>query len=178
MARIPYIENESVPATAAAVERIKAGRRGELLNIYKLLLHSPALAESWFDHLGATRWKTTLDGRLREIVIIRIAQANAYEYALRQHIPALALADGVSLEECDALKDWRPSPFFDDRERAALAYADAMLAAPDVPDDVFEALRLHFDDRAIVELTVLVGTYMMHNRVFTALKVDIQPAKG
>lgn len=175
MARIPYIEGDENPALAPVVERLKASRRGELINIYKLMLHSPALAESWYDHVNATRWNTSLDGRLREIVIIRVAQANNYHYALRQHVPTLALADGVSLEECDALRDWRPSAFFNDHERSALAYADAMMAAPEVPDDVFEALRPHFNDQEIVELTVLVGTYIMHNRVFTALKVDLQP---
>lgn len=177
MARIPYIEGSEDPALAPAVGRLKAGRRGELINIYKLLLHSPALAESWYDHVSATRWKTALDGRLRELAIIRVAHANNYQYALRQHVPSIALADGVSLEECDALRDWRPSPFFDARERSALAYVDAMIAAPDVSDTVFEALRPHFNEREIVELTVLVGTYIMHNRVFTALKVDLQPRK-
>ncbi len=177
MARIPYVEDTGRPDIAPLAEKIKSGRRGEVINIYKLLLHSPALAETWYDHIGATRWKTALDGRLRELVIVRVAQANDYGYALRQHVPGIAVADGVSLEECAALKDWRPSPFFDARERAALAYADAMMAAPEVPDAVFEALRPHFDERAIVELSVLVGTYIMHNRVFTALKVDLQPQK-
>ena len=85
---------------------------------------------------------------------------------------------GVSLEECEALKDWRGSKFFNEPERAALAYVDAMIAAPDVPDDVFNAIRKHYNEREIVELTVLVGTYLMHNRVFTALKVDVEPKKS
>ena len=45
-----------------------------------------------------------------------------------------------------------------------------MIAGPDVPDDVFNAMRKHYNEREIVELTVLVGTYLMHNRVFTALR--------
>ena len=53
-----------------------------------------------------------------------------------------------------------------------LAYTDAMIRDVEVPDAVFDPLRQHFDDRRIVELTVLIGTYAMHVRVFEALKLD------
>ena len=81
----------------------------------------------------------------------------------------------MTLAECDALKDWRASGLFDEAERAALTYVDAMIAGPDVPDDIFNAVRKHYSEREVVELTVLVGTYLMHNRVFTALRVDLEP---
>lgn len=177
MARISYVEQTDGAETAPIAEKIKAGRRGEVINIYKLLLHAPALAETWYDHISATRWKTTLDARLRELVIVRIAQANNYQYALRQHVPGIAVPDGVSLEECEALKDWQPSKFFSSRERAVLAYVDAMMASADVSDAIFESLRACCNEREIVEISVLVGTYLMHHRVFTALRVDLQPER-
>src|SRR5262249_9977664 len=174
MARISYVEEEGHPELAAVVGKIKAGRRGALLNIYRLLLHAPALAETWLDHVGAVRWKTSLSGRIREIAIIRIAYLNRIAY-VQQHVPALALGEGMSEAECEALKDWRASKAFDPRERALLAYADAMTQGPEVPDDVFAELRRHFSEREILELTVLIGTYIMHNRVFNAVKVDLEP---
>ena len=175
MARIPLIEEDQHPELAELIGRIKAGRRGSLINVYKLLLHSPALAATWFDHNGAVRWKTTLDGRLREIVIIRIAEINGVDYVLAQHVPALAVAEGLTIAECDALAEWRASDLFDARERAALAYAEAMTLDTSVPDDVFAEVRRHFDDRGIVELSVLIGTYIMHNRVMKALAIDLEP---
>ena len=93
-------------------------------------------------------------------------------------VPAIAVPDGVSLEECEALKDWRASKFFSEAERAALAYIDAIVAAPEVPDDIFNAVRKHYSEREVVELTVLAGTYIMHNRVTTALRIDLEPAKS
>ncbi|MEA2982749.1 MAG: hypothetical protein QOF09_4572, partial [Alphaproteobacteria bacterium] len=81
-------------------------------------------------------------------------------------------------EECEALKDWRASGKFSDSERAALAYVDSMIAGPEVSDPVFNELRKHYSEREVVELTVLVGTYLMHNRVFTALRVDLEPKKN
>jgi alkylhydroperoxidase family enzyme len=173
MARISYVEEKDRPELAADIAKIK-GARGGLINIYKLLLHSPTVCMTWFEHIGAIRWKTQLSPRLREIAIVRIAQAARYAYALQQHVPTIAVPDGVRLEECEALKDWRPSKYFNEAERAALAYIDAMIAGPEVPDNVFEAMRKHFGEREIVELTVLAGTYIMHNRVFTALRVDLQ----
>jgi 4-carboxymuconolactone decarboxylase len=177
MARISYVEEKDHPELAADIAKIK-GARGGLINIYKLLLHSPTITMTWFEHIGAIRWKTKLTPRLREIAIVRVAQAARYAYALNQHVPTIAVPDGVSLEECEALKDWRPSKFFNEAERATLAYVDAMIAGPEVPDDVFNAVRKHYTEREIVELTVLVGTYLMHNRVFTALRVDIEPKKS
>ena len=175
MARIPYIEEADHPELAEQIGRIKAGRRGGLLNVYRLLLHSPDLAQTWFDHNGAVRWKTLLSGRLREIVIIRVAHLNGVAYVLAQHVPGLALAEGLTLPECEALADWRATSLFDARERAALAYADAMTLSTSVPDEVFAEVRQHFTDREIVELSVLVGTYIMHNRVMKALAIDLEP---
>jgi 4-carboxymuconolactone decarboxylase len=174
MARISLIEEKDHPEIAPLIDKIKAGRRGGLLNVYKLLLHSPPLAETWLDHVGAVRWKTALSGRLRELLVIRIARVNGVDYVLNQHIPTLAEAEGVTLAECDALADWRASAAFSAAERAALAYADAMVRETSVPDDVFAELRRHYDERAIVEISVLVGTYLMHNRVMKALKIDLE----
>jgi len=174
MARVSYVEEQDHPELAGEIGKIKGGR-GALINIYKLLLHSPAVAITWFEHVSAIRWSTKLTPRLREIAIVRIAQAAHYAYALNQHVPRIAVADGVTLAECDALKDWRASGLFDEAERAALTYVDAMIAGPDVPDDIFNAVRKHYSEREVVELTVLVGTYLMHNRVFTALRVDLEP---
>ncbi len=58
------------------------------------------------------RWKVDLDGRLREIVIIRVGHLNRCSYVVKQHVPLLALPEGLTQAECDALADWRASPFF------------------------------------------------------------------
>jgi alkylhydroperoxidase family enzyme len=175
MARISYVEEKDHPELAELIGKIRVGRRGTLINVYKLLLHSPALAACWLDVINAARFKTALDGRLREIVIIRVGYLNRTDYVVKQHVPALALPEGLSEAECEALADWQKSQFFSARERAVLAYADAMTREIVVPDAVFDALRLHFSERQIVELTVLTGIYNMHTRVFTALRIDPEP---
>ena len=177
MARVRLLEEDEAPESAEFIAKVRSGRRGRLLNIYRLLLHSPPLASAWFDLLNAVRWKTTLDARLREIVIIRIAYVNHGQYCLAQHIPALALADGMTSAECDALADWRATSLFSEHERAALAFTDSMTRAISVPDDVFADVRRHFDERQIVELSVLIGAYNMHTRVQEALKLAREKPK-
>src|SRR5688572_25005559 len=121
MARVSLIDEKEHPELADLIATIRSARRGELLNLYRLLLHSPPLAQSWMEHNNAVRWKTQIDGRLREIVIIRIGYLCRADYIVRQHVPRLALPEGLTMAECDALADWQGSGEFSARERAALA---------------------------------------------------------
>jgi 4-carboxymuconolactone decarboxylase len=175
MARISYFEENNHPELADLIAKIRAGRRGALINVYKLLLHSPPLAAIWLDFVSTARFKTELDGRLREIVIVRVAHLNRTTYVFKQHVPQLSAPEGLTDQECEALADWRAAKSFSPRERAALAYTDAMTRDIAVPDEVFDGLRPHFNERQIVELSVLIGLYNMHTRVFTALKIDPEP---
>ncbi len=175
MARVPLIQEQDHPELAEVIEKYRSGRRGKLINIYRMLLNAPPLAESWFNHSNTVRWQTTLDGRLREIVIIRMGHLTNSQYVLRQHVPSLALADGLSLEDCNALAEWHASNLFSDRERAALAYTDTMTREVLVSDEVFAEVERHFNAREIVELTVLIGTYNMNARVLQALRLDLEP---
>jgi alkylhydroperoxidase family enzyme len=174
MARVSLIEPEDHPELEPVVAKIRSGRRGTVINVYKLLLHTPHVAEVWLDLINAVRWKVDLDGRLREIVIIRVGYLNDCSYVVKQHVPLHSAPEGLTQAECDALADWRGSTYFSERERAALAFTDASTREVDVPEAVFEPLRPHFDERQLVELTVLVGTYNMHTRMCQALKIDAQ----
>jgi 4-carboxymuconolactone decarboxylase len=175
MARVKLIQPEECPDQAALIERIRKGRRGTVINVYKTLMHTPDVASVWLDLVNVVRWKVDLEGRLREIVIVRIGYLNRCAYVVKQHVPELTTPEGLTKQECDALADWCGTTFFSARERAALAYADAMTRDIDVPDAVFAELRKHFNERQIVELTVLVGTYNMHTRVGQALQIDPEP---
>jgi 4-carboxymuconolactone decarboxylase len=172
MARVSLLVEAEHPELAASVATLKSGRRGELINVYRLLLHSPDLAMGWFGFLNAVRFKTGIDDRTREIVIIRVAMLNRVQYVINQHVPKLALETGLTLAQCDALAHWRESDAFGAADRAVLAYTDAMTTAIGVPDDVYAAIAEIYDERQIVELTVLVGAYNMHTRVLETLRID------
>jgi hypothetical protein len=84
MARVPLVQEQDHPEFADMIEKFRAGRRGKLINIYRMLLNAPPLAESWFNHSNTVRWKATLAGRLREIVIIRKGHLAKSQYVLRR----------------------------------------------------------------------------------------------
>ena len=178
MARVSLIEERDHPELEKLTEKIRGGRGGRMLNIYRMLLHSPALAEKWLDQVSAVRWQTDLDGKLREIVIIRIGMLNRVEYVVKAHVPMHALREGLTLEQCNALADWQASPLFDEAQRAALAYADSMTREVQVPDALFAQLKNYYNEKQIVELTVLIGTYNMHTRVLQALEIDAEAPTG
>ena len=175
MARVPLLEEKDHPELAETIAKIKGARGGRLINIYRLMLHSPALANAWFDLNQAVRYGAEIDGQSRELAVIRVAILNDVEYVQRAHGPAYALKEGLTPEQVVALADWRPSELFSEPHRALLAYTDAMTREIAVPDEVFANLRKHFSERQTVELTMLIGAYNMLTRFLKALKVDPEP---
>ena len=177
MARVSLVSEEDHPELSELMGRIRGARRGRLINVYRLLLHSPALAEAWFGLNNAVRWKTQLDGRLRELLIIRVGMLCHAPYILRQHIPKLASAEGLRPADWEALANWRDSSRFNERERVALAHADALTETAGATGDAVAGLKLFFDERQIVELTVLIGAYNLHARVLNGLDLDLESAE-
>jgi AhpD family alkylhydroperoxidase len=168
MPRVPLPDADD-PELASIVERIVA-ERGGLLSLYHLLLQSPPVAAGWLTYLTSIRHESTLPGALRELVIMRVAVLNGASYEAHQHRP-IALREGMTEEQLDALDGWEAASCFDARERAVLAYTDAMTRHIQVPDDVFAAVRAEFDDRRLVELTATIAAYNMVSRFLEALHV-------
>jgi AhpD family alkylhydroperoxidase len=175
MARIPYADPDR-PEVQALAERIKA-ERGSVLHLYRMLLHSPAVAEGWLAYLTAIRHRSALPGAIRELVIMRVAVLNGAPYEADQHAP-IALREGVTQAKLDSLADWANSDLFDARERAVLAYTDAMTRQIQVLDEVFSAVRAAFDDKLLVELTATVAAYNMVSRFLEALEVHSHDKPG
>ena len=175
MARVPLVEERDHPELAESIAKIKGARGGRLINIYRLMLHSPALANAWFDLNQAVRYGTEIDGQSRELAVIRVAVVNDVEYVHRAHGPAYALKEGLTPEQVAAVGNWQASNLFSDRQRALLAYTDAMTREIDVADAVFAEVRKYFTERQTVELTMLIGAYNMLTRFLKALKVDPEP---
>lgn len=172
MARVNYAD-ENDPEIAPLAQRIRAERGGKVLNLYSMLLNSPPVAEGWLKLLTAIRQQCKLNGKFREMVILRIAVLNDAPYEFAQHIP-FALKEGMSQAQIDALHAPVVGALFSDVERGVLAYADAMTRDIRVPDAVFDALRPHFTERELVELTATVAAYNLVSRFLEALQIDHQ----
>ncbi len=82
---------------------------------------------------------------------------------------------GISDEKILALEEYATSPLYDEAERAALEYADAItLSDRDVTDDLFTRVRRHFDDDEIVELTAAIAWENFSSKFNRALRVPSQ----
>jgi AhpD family alkylhydroperoxidase len=172
MPRVPYVEELDHPELAPLIARIKA-ERGKVLDLYKVLLHSPAVMEGWLAFFTAIRQKTRLVGRVRELAIMRVAILNGAEYEYHSHLP-FALKEGATREQIAALKAWQLSPLFEAGERAALAYTDAMTKQVQVPDELFAEVQKHFDTQELVELTATIAGYNLVSRFLEAMQVHRQ----
>lgn len=87
---------------------------------------------------------------------------------------AVSRADGISDAELEALEDYAASPLFGERERAALAYADAITKGSTVAGAIFERVRRHFDEDAIVELTATIAFEICAAKFNRALEIEAQ----
>jgi AhpD family alkylhydroperoxidase len=172
VARVPDIDENEHPELAPLIARIKA-ERGKVLNLYKVLLHSPAVMEGWLSFFTAIRKKTKLGGRYREIAILRVAILNGADYEYRAHLP-FALNEGASAEQIAALMAWQASPLFDAAERAVLAYTDRMTREIQVSDELFAEVQKYFDAQELVELTATIAGYNLVSRFLEAMQIGHQ----
>jgi alkylhydroperoxidase family enzyme len=170
MPRLPYITDADPRANTATALAVRERRRGKLLNLDRELLYSEPLAAAWNTFLGTLRQRCSLDGRLRELAIVRVAILTRASYEYAQHVPE-ALACGATQAQVDALQDWAHSTVFNDTEQAVLAYTDAMTLHVQVPDDAFHAVKSKLSEQALVELTATIGGYNMVARFLEALQI-------
>jgi len=120
------------------------------------------------------RKRSPIDPALRSLLTVRVSQLNHCAFCVDLNSATL-LKRGVSTEKITALSRWRDSNLFDERERAALDYAQAVtLSDRVVTDEQFAALRAHFDDDAIVELTGLIAFQNLSSKFNNALDVPPQ----
>ena len=117
--------------------------------------------------------QTTLGARLIELVKMRASQINGCAYCLDSHSKELRKG-GESEQRIYLLDAWHESPLYSPRERAAFAWTDALtrISETHAPDDVYDELRRHFDDKEIVDLTTLVGMINLWNRLAISLRYE------
>jgi alkylhydroperoxidase family enzyme len=168
MARIPYADLSN-PQIAPLVEQITR-ERGKVLNLYRMLLHSHPVASGWLNLMTNIRQQCALGADIRESVILRIAVINKAPYEFEQHVP-FALKAGMLQSQVNALESGACT-IGDARIDAALDYTTQSTTAIRVSDDCFAAVRRHFNNTEIIELTATIGSYNMVSRLLEALQID------
>lgn len=120
------------------------------------------------------RRRSPLEPVLRSLITVRVSQINECVFCVDIN-SALALRRGGALEKLDDLARFESSPRFSEREKAALAYAEAITYSNHRTEAThFERLRRHFSDDAIIELTALVAFQNLSSKFNAALGVAAQ----
>ncbi|HEY4920471.1 MAG TPA: carboxymuconolactone decarboxylase family protein [Xanthobacteraceae bacterium] len=131
---------------------------------------SPAAGKAIGD-LHAFAHRCGLEHGLLELVKLRASQINGCAHCIDMHSKELRAA-GESEQRLYLLDAWRESPFYSERERAALAWTEAVTLITDghVPDDVYETARAQFSEEELVNLTVAVVAINAANRLNIAFR--------
>ncbi len=118
-----------------------------------------------------------LEKSLIELVKIRASQINGCAYCINMHTED-ARKRGETEQRIYLLSAWRESPLYSERERAALAWTEAvtLIAETRAPDDVYEEVRAQFSDAETVNLTMLIATINAWNRIAISFRA-LHPAK-
>jgi len=176
--RLPDWTPERKAQPQDLVDAILARRGGTLLNLDKALLWSEPLAHGWNTYLKAVRTELPTSRKLRELGICTVALLTGAHYEYHHHAPDF-LAAGGTQAQLDALNTFVQAnprgipadPSLGEVDQLVIRYAAQMTLDVKVSDEVFDALRGHFDETQIVELTSAIATYNMVARFLVALGI-------
>ncbi len=175
---IPYRPDSAQAGPEELVNAIRARRRGgKLLNLDRMLLHSPAFARGWNTMFAAIRGQLALSPKLRELAIMAVGVINKADYEWVQHVPDF-LAAGGTKAQMEALKDVATAinntNLFDESERATLALTYEMTRNITVAGATMARVRAILPDQQVVELVGTIAGYNMVSRFLVATGIELE----
>jgi alkylhydroperoxidase family enzyme len=178
MAKIPYPPDDT-DELREVVQAIRERRGGGLLNLDRMLLHSPPLAQGWNRFVGTVRSDLALAPKLRELAMCAVAVVNYAAYEFEHHAPEFIKAGGA-MDQLKALLDIDAAAadqqLFDAAEAAVLQLTLEMSRYVAVSDATFQAAQAAMpDERHLVELIGVISAYNMVSRFLVAMDIDQEP---
>ncbi len=176
MARIRMVDTDTVdPELKDVFDQMK--QRGTVLNVWRMMAWSPALAKVWSPCSRGLRTELSVSRRLRELLIVQIAHRHAsrYEYGHHAH---MALAEGVTPAQLAALPRWRDSALFDAEESVVLQLADDLTHASGASAATMKGLLERFGEKHLMELLATGAFYCAVARIVNSLDCELEPEAG
>jgi alkylhydroperoxidase family enzyme len=173
---IPYVSDDKA-GPPDLVNAIRTRRGGKLLNLDRMLLHSPNFAKGWNAMFGAIRNQLSLPAKLRETAIMAIGAMNKADYEWSQH-EKVYLAAGGTPAQMKALRNvdaaLRDSKQFDESERATLALTIEMTRKIEVSEKTLSRIRALLPDEQVIDLIGTIAGYNMASRFLVATGVEME----
>jgi alkylhydroperoxidase family enzyme len=180
VARVRMIKPEEADAETREVYDGVVKQWGRISNFSQVLAHQPAALAGWMlpnQSIRLDNVKSDPDYvKIQQLVIIKTSALNASAYCMSHNVP-LGRKIGLSEAQIRAAQgsDYMRSPDLDDRQKAAIRWAEAVTLMQARADDAaFAAMQRHFTEKQIVELTVFCGMWNYSNRLCEALQVDLE----
>ncbi|MEQ9587135.1 MAG: carboxymuconolactone decarboxylase family protein [Parvibaculaceae bacterium] len=143
------------------------------LNVFRMMSGAGASFAPFMQFISAYLNEGVLDPELRELVILRVGHLCGSTYEVHQH-ERVSRTLGMTEARIQAVKDMLPNDLLSDAENTALLFADEQVAQVKVSETTFTATHKHFTDPQIVELTIIVGTYLMVCRFLETLEIELE----
>jgi alkylhydroperoxidase family enzyme len=176
-ARIPLVSRDTQdPMIKPAFDRVRA-KGSEPLNIHRLLAIAPKLYIANQAMAQALRYDCSVSRDFVELAILRACINQGGEYEVLQHV-TMAQAVGLSAEQVEATRDWRSSKLFSDKQRALLAYVDALPNPKGVDQEVFDEMARHFSAQEMLEITITASFYTAAAMTTNAFDLQIESWDG
>jgi len=143
-------------------------------NVLAVLLHHPALAGPWLAYNGVLLGRPSIEPRHRELMILRVAWRARADYEWLQHV-RLGKQLGITDEEILAISRGGPDDRWTPLEADLLAATDQLLDHHRIDDPTWARLAESFDERQLVELVFVVGTYSCLAMAFNSFGLELDP---
>lgn len=175
--RIPSVPadqwTDDVREVYAVYEGEEGRRNGSKYNFTRWFANHPPLALNWMRYNHALT-RGVLDPRLREIVVLRIADRYKSDYEWVQHVK-IAAPLGIGPAELEAIRHGPAHPTWSELERNALRAADALCEQHDIDDALWNDLARDLDHKQLMELLFLIGSYTLLAWVMRAVRMPLEP---
>ena len=174
MARLSSVTREQLkPEDQKHYDEI-AGSRGSIRGPYGILLHSPDLAARVASTGAYVRFDFDMPNSLKEVVILATARELRNQYEFTAHA-RLARQAGVSEDTIRAIAQGTAPQGLSGEEDLLVRYTHELLRDRKISDATFNAAKSKYGDQGLVELTALIGHYLLVGQILTAFEVDLAP---
>lgn len=174
MTAVTPIETPATDDLRAFYERIERTSRGlGVLNVFKVLAHTPELMEAWWSMMAAAFTRLQLAPRLRELAILRLFQLTHCPYGYAHHV-RIGHDVGITDDEIADLPRYARSERLSPLDKLVLEYTDAVTRLDAAAPALAAKLRAELSERELVELTFCIANWNLMAHLLLPLDVEVE----
>ena len=174
MSRIPKLKKTNVQGEVNEIFTQLEKQFGMIPNLFSTMAKYPIALKPVLDLYQAIAAESLIDPKLQEIANLEVSRINGCSYCTAHHSQMGKMA-GLSNSQINSLKAGAIDSSFNAKEKTVIKYSSAVaIDAENIPDDLFQKLKIHFSDSEIVNLTLIIGLMNLFNKFNGALEVELE----